>query len=337
MSGALALPTPFLAQNADLLREELGRFFQVADIEARGGTYHCDISMPDCAVDSYWHALSETSECDELTRSLTGAEFDHINDYDLFPESRGEGVIKWASTYERLFGALNRVWFTDENGNLNEAAYSRYMNGEVPKASWVCNPGRKEAAPAGEPKASWVCNPGRKEAAPAGEPKASWVCNPGRKEAAPAGEPKASWVCNPLRKEAVSEEVLNWASREELRKLLMSCEVTRDQRGAQAELLIPDGPITAHWNQFQNEVEYLPFSRHLTNMDARLVKCDARQLAKAEWVDAYEALFGALPMIWFIQANGNIDQQALDCYQLTGAFVRSPIGQVVFNERADRA
>jgi hypothetical protein len=170
-----SLTSTALSFTQETLRDELSRFFKVAQAEAAAGRNEC--MMPACPVDEYWHELLELpEEYEKFCLESVGVYVEHVNDYEKYPHFRGSGVLVWVPTYERLFGKLPAIWFADSAGTIdwdNYAPYSKEFGSELvqdAKASWVCSP-----------KASWVCSP-----------KASWVCSP-----------KASWESNPLACQAI--------------------------------------------------------------------------------------------------------------------------------------
>lgn len=293
----------FAGQESEL-REELRRFFSIAAAEAAAGTYHCDISMPACLVDEYWHELCDSGEADELSVEASGMTFDHINDYELFPESRGEGSLPWLARYEEMFGPLSKVWFTDQEGNFDEATYKQYLEDSSYKASWGCNPGLKQKPV----KFSWNCNPGVKQ-----KPvKFSWNCNPGAKQI----PVKFSWQCNPGMKTSQEsvESSLIAHTKEEFRKFLLACEVARDFGVDGSALGMPQGIVDCFWTDFSQDEEYSNFCRHLTNTEVRRQEAEEVQQLNAGWLPYYERMFGTLHDVWFVDERGELDFEAREAY-----------------------
>jgi hypothetical protein len=85
-------------------------------------------------VDSYWHAaLTDRDKYESMCLETVGSIVQHS-------EAVGRGEISWIVEYERRFGELSTVWFTNTDGRLNKALMEEYLwTGEV-YASWDCRP-----------------------------------------------------------------------------------------------------------------------------------------------------------------------------------------------------
>ncbi|MFJ8443808.1 hypothetical protein [Kitasatospora griseola] len=111
---------------------ELGKFFAIA-----GQYFDAGLPAPKMfsgAIDRTWHRLTENpDEHDAFTVTHAGRRLTHA-------ESCGEGFIGWVGAYEKAYGPLPEVWFTDADGELDTEALGRYWRtGEV-WAEWDCSP-----------------------------------------------------------------------------------------------------------------------------------------------------------------------------------------------------
>lgn len=88
------------------------------------------------------------------------------------------------------------------------------------------------------------------------------------------------------------------------------------------------GAIDAEWHQLLDSPEYAEFSTQ--HAGQQIGHAPLKGLGEIAWVTAYEALFGPLPQVWFTNAAGEVDTEALDHYRTTGVVVAewdcSPIG-----------
>lgn len=130
-------------------RDELRKFFQVAVIFLKKTGKVA--GMAKCYVDSYWHKLIENkAEYAEFCRDAIGCHVVHL-------EAKGD--MGWISIYEKHFGPLPPVWFTDLEGVIESEKYARYIKGSIPALdSWQCTPGILPSKPK-PPLDSWNCTP----------------------------------------------------------------------------------------------------------------------------------------------------------------------------------
>ncbi|MFF2808539.1 hypothetical protein ACFVT2_15475 [Streptomyces sp. NPDC058000] len=112
-------------------RVELGKFFMVSVGEFEKG--HATPEMFSAAIDAEWHRLLGSPEYVEFSSRHAGQPLEHVS-------SCGTGRVSWIATYEKLFGPLPDIWFTDADGTVNHEAAARYRKtGEV-WAAWNCSP-----------------------------------------------------------------------------------------------------------------------------------------------------------------------------------------------------
>jgi hypothetical protein len=129
-----------MGEHNPILERELSRFFAVACSEASRGADPSAMAMPDCVVDDFWHARDDDAAFAEATRRRFGASITHINDYEKYPDARGQGLLRWVPAYEAQFGKLHAVWFTHPTRGLDIARYEAYLAGTPVLASWNCRP-----------------------------------------------------------------------------------------------------------------------------------------------------------------------------------------------------
>jgi len=122
--------------NRNELQKELGKFLKVAAIEASRGTYHCNIPVPACIVEEYWRQFSAEKDFEEFMESVVDCSFEHVTNYEFFPASRGCGLVPWVKTYEKEFGPLHKLWFTNADGTFNSGQYSSYRKRRDLKTPW---------------------------------------------------------------------------------------------------------------------------------------------------------------------------------------------------------
>ncbi|MFF8993258.1 hypothetical protein ACF09H_25665 [Streptomyces sp. NPDC014983] len=119
------------ASGVDSERVELARFFKVSVRRFDSG--HSAPEMFSTAVDSAWHRLMETPGYAEFCAEHVGRTIGHR-------PVKGVGEISWIPTYEEMFGPLSVLWFTDEDGRIDEEALARYRRTGVVVAAWDCSP-----------------------------------------------------------------------------------------------------------------------------------------------------------------------------------------------------
>jgi len=118
------------ATSNQVARDELSRFFAIAtdaeDISA--------MKMPRGAVDALWHSyMANPSEYIRFTAQHAGVYFEHM-------AGSGHEEMTWVPEYERRYGRLPKIWFTDDSSVVDEEAYSGYVSQGKLIASWDCGP-----------------------------------------------------------------------------------------------------------------------------------------------------------------------------------------------------
>lgn len=120
------------AADADTLCE-LGRFLVVFGgrvLRGRRGP----VPMFSGRIDAAWHRLAGDPDAHAaFARRHAGVPVAHR-------PGAGAGPVGWIEDYEAAYGPLPAVWFTDEAGRLDEAAYAAYRSGAGVRASWNCAP-----------------------------------------------------------------------------------------------------------------------------------------------------------------------------------------------------
>ncbi|MEK4758634.1 hypothetical protein NSS69_11905 [Macrococcus sp. FSL W8-0367] len=111
----------------ELAEVELKKFFSLLDSEQ-------EYYMPRCVVDKVWHEkLKDEEEYKKFCMNYSKSYVKH-------EENKGKGDIPWVSKYENKFGKLAPVWFTNEEGDLLNDTYERYIKeGEI-HLEWDCVP-----------------------------------------------------------------------------------------------------------------------------------------------------------------------------------------------------
>ncbi|UUN26786.1 hypothetical protein [Streptomyces sp. FIT100] len=110
---------------------ELGRFLAIAGQRFKSGGGPAE--MFSRAVDAEWHQVLATPEYAAFSTEHAGAVLGHR-------EMNGTGPIGWVTAYEQAYGPLSEIWFTDEKGDLDEAALARYKETGKVVAEWDCGP-----------------------------------------------------------------------------------------------------------------------------------------------------------------------------------------------------
>lgn len=83
---------------------ELGRFFTVSAARFKDG--HATVEMFSGAIDAEWHELLDSPEFAEFCTQHADQQIGHAL-------LKGSGEIAWVTAYEKLFGPLPEVWFTN--------------------------------------------------------------------------------------------------------------------------------------------------------------------------------------------------------------------------------
>lgn len=134
MKGRFMIPTISKLAPApnDRRVTELGRFLAVAaDLLSKGAEAP---QMFSGAIDATWHELIRHSDqYDAFCRAHVGRPITHVH-------GRGRGVVNWVKDYERRFGPLPGIWFTDNDGELCEDQLRHYQHTGQVRAEWDCAP-----------------------------------------------------------------------------------------------------------------------------------------------------------------------------------------------------
>jgi hypothetical protein len=83
-------------------------------------------------IDQEWHRLAETPDFAAFSMATAGVLVRH-------DPTCGEGVVAWVDDYHNRFGLLPAIWFADETGAVDMAAFNTYRVTRVVTASWNCS------------------------------------------------------------------------------------------------------------------------------------------------------------------------------------------------------
>ncbi|MBV6696255.1 hypothetical protein KV557_03820 [Kitasatospora aureofaciens] len=112
--------------------DELGRFFAIAGRRLAAGDRAPE--MFSGAIDAAWHRLAGDKAAHiAFTTAHAGFALTHVED-------AGSGDVAWVAEYENAYGPLPMVWFTNESGVVDTAAWHRYRDAGQVWASWKCGP-----------------------------------------------------------------------------------------------------------------------------------------------------------------------------------------------------
>ena len=110
------------------VKKELGKFFTLTKETTE------DLKMPGGIIDEYWHEmLKDTNRYSEFCEKYAGYYVIHV-------EAGGVDVLDWVKRYEKEYGKLNKLWFTDKNGFFKGSEYEEYEKTGIVKMSWDCKP-----------------------------------------------------------------------------------------------------------------------------------------------------------------------------------------------------
>lgn len=112
----------------DAGRAELLRFFQLVDTADTE-----QFKMFSGAVDAIWHDLLRNPE--DYAEFLREGGIDETLGH---MPGDGFGVIQWVNAYHNRFGQLDRIWFTNADGVLDQSSYDSYLSTKVVVAAWDC-------------------------------------------------------------------------------------------------------------------------------------------------------------------------------------------------------
>ncbi|MYQ77516.1 MULTISPECIES: hypothetical protein [unclassified Streptomyces] len=110
---------------------ELRRFLTITGRRFESGQSAPEMFSP--AVDKAWHDLLGTPAYEALCLESAGQPIRHV-------ANNGHGPIGWVTAYEEAYGPLPEIWFTDADGNVDQAAVARYRESGVVVAEWDCGP-----------------------------------------------------------------------------------------------------------------------------------------------------------------------------------------------------
>jgi len=108
--------------------QELGKAFKLC-------SEGVEVQMFSMGIDSVWHQMIDQKplEYREFCNSSCGAKIEHT-------PITGEGEISFIAEYERCYGQLPKIWFTDERGEFLSELYGEYIKTNMIIASWNCSP-----------------------------------------------------------------------------------------------------------------------------------------------------------------------------------------------------
>ncbi|MEU5148748.1 hypothetical protein AB0G42_16355 [Streptomyces yangpuensis] len=112
-------------------RTELGKFFTVSARRFAEG--HKTVEMFSGAIDAEWHRLMETAEYADFSTVHAGIVLGH-------GANCGSGRVAWVTAYEEMYGTLPVIWFTREDGTLDEEGLAHYRETGTVCGEWNCNP-----------------------------------------------------------------------------------------------------------------------------------------------------------------------------------------------------
>ncbi|MFJ5634951.1 hypothetical protein ACIQF5_20225 [Streptomyces goshikiensis] len=110
---------------------ELGKFFTVSAARFKDG--HSVVEMFSGAIDAEWHRLMETPGYAAFSTTHAGTVFGH-------GANCGTGPVAWVCAYEEMYGRLPAIWFTREDGTLDEDGLTHYRETGIVFGEWNCNP-----------------------------------------------------------------------------------------------------------------------------------------------------------------------------------------------------
>lgn len=110
---------------------ELRRFLTIAGRRFKDGRPAPEMFSP--AVDAAWHELLGTPQYVVLCQETAGQPIGHT-------EKNGYGPITWVSAYEKAYGPLPEIWFTDGDGHVDQDMLARYRTTGTVVAEWDCSP-----------------------------------------------------------------------------------------------------------------------------------------------------------------------------------------------------
>ena len=130
----------------DSAKLELSKIFKLA-------VAGVPIQMFSTAIDAVWHELLKDREgYKKFSIDACGHVVGHI-------EENGAGAVSFLEAYEKKFGQLPDVWFTDSEGKIDYALRRKYTAYGVIEANWDCGADHAcESSPVKEPSPSKTAN-----------------------------------------------------------------------------------------------------------------------------------------------------------------------------------
>lgn len=114
-------------------KAELGKLFQLTvKLDRR-------LEMFSDYLDEAWHQLLQNKkEYEKFCIASCNHVIKHID--SSIPGASGYGEISWIQDYEQHFGKLEKEWFMDSSGEINDILYQNYLKTGKVIAAWKCNP-----------------------------------------------------------------------------------------------------------------------------------------------------------------------------------------------------
>lgn len=110
---------------------ELRRFLTITGQRFTTGQSAPEMFSP--AVDKVWHDLLGTPAYAALCLETAGQPIRHV-------ANNGHGRIAWVAAYEEAYGPLPEIWFTNNDGTVDQDAVARYRETGTVVAEWDCGP-----------------------------------------------------------------------------------------------------------------------------------------------------------------------------------------------------
>lgn len=115
----------------EIEKEELGKFLTLAGERLDAGQPVPLMFSP--AVDKAWHAMLGDPAYHGFCLKTAGQAIRHV-------AINGTGLVEWVPDYEKQWGKLPGIWFTDEYGTVNTTVRDQYEKTGDVVAEWNCGP-----------------------------------------------------------------------------------------------------------------------------------------------------------------------------------------------------